>query len=221
MGTSAHEPVESSTTLSRWQQSLRNWLAPLAIAVAGYLVFETFSGLVILFFPFSISTQVVVLVHTGIGIVFLVPCCWYLLRHLAKYWDSPVSHIVVMGYLGGAAVLVCLLSGAVLTVQAAFGARISYAWDTVHIVSTFATLVFVAFHIIPLAFRERRIVRNLSGTFRGAARSYAKRGTPGVSVQTVCTCPASRMPNCAPALRSHPPSQRGLEPPACSADLIR
>ena len=174
MGTSAHDPVDSSTTLRRWEQSLRNWLAPLAIAAAGYLIFETVTGLTILFAPFSIPTQVTVLVHTGIGIAFFVPCCWYLIRHLAEYWRSPISHIVVMGYLGGAAVLLCLVSGVVLTVQAAFGARISYVWDTVHIVTTFATLVFVGFHLIPLAFRERRVLLNLNGVFRSAARSYAK-----------------------------------------------
>jgi hypothetical protein len=153
---------------------LRNWLAPLAIAAAGYLVFESVTGLIILFAPFSIPTQVTVLVHTGIGIVFLLPCCWYLLRHLAEYWRSPVSHIVVMGYLGGAAVLLCLVSGVVLTVQAVFGARISYAWDTVHIVTTFATLIFAGFHVIPLVFRERRVLSNLNGVLRSAAQSYIK-----------------------------------------------
>lgn len=174
MGTNIHDPQDSVNAAHRWEQSLRNWLAPLAVAVAGYLAFETLSGLVILFLPFGISTQVAVLLHTIIGVVFLIPCCWYLLRHLAEYWNTPVSHIVVLGYLGGAAVLLCLVSGVVLTIQAAFGTRISYLWDYIHIITTFASLVLVVFHLVPLVLRERRMRTGLTGAFRSAAWAYTK-----------------------------------------------
>ena len=175
MGANIHDPQDPSTSAAhRWEQSLRNWLAPLAIAAAGYLAFEALSGLVILFLPFGISTQVAVLLHTVIGVVFLIPCCWYLLRHLAEYWQSPISHIVVLGYLAGATVLICLISGVVLTMQSTFGTRISYLWDNVHIVTTFASLVFVVFHLVPLVLRERRMRTNLAGVFRSAAWAYTK-----------------------------------------------
>jgi len=159
---------------NRWEQSRRNWTAPLAISVAGFLVFETLTGLAILFLPFSVPAQLMVLIHTVAGVVFLIPCCWYLLRHLAEYWRSPVSHILVLGYLGAAALLLCLVSGLILTIQAAFGARISYFWDTVHIVTTFATVVFVGFHVVPLMFRERRVRGNLGPAVRSAAWTYSK-----------------------------------------------
>jgi Cytochrome c554 and c-prime len=175
VGANIHDPQDPSTSAAhRWEQSLRNWLAPLAIAAAGYLAFEALSGLVILFLPFGISTQVAVLLHTVIGVVFLIPCCWYLLRHLAEYWQSPISHIVVLGYLAGATVLLCLISGVVLTMQSTFGTRISYLWDNVHIVTTFASLVFVVFHLVPLVLRERRMRTNLAGVFRSAAWAYTK-----------------------------------------------
>jgi hypothetical protein len=105
--------------------------------------------------PFSVTSQMTVLVHTVAGLLFVIPLAWYLVRHTADYWRSPVSHILVLGYIGAAAVVACLLSGLVLTWQAAFGTRISYGWDLVHIVTTFSILGFVVPHLWVLARRDR------------------------------------------------------------------
>jgi hypothetical protein len=43
-----------------------------------------------------------------------------------------MSHILLLGYLGAAAVILCAVSGLVLTYQSALGVKISYAWDAVH-----------------------------------------------------------------------------------------
>jgi hypothetical protein len=47
-----------------------------------------------------------------------------------------------MGYLATAATLVAVVSGIVLTAQAVWGTRISYGWDRVLLLSTFALLSF-------------------------------------------------------------------------------
>jgi len=147
------------------------WSSRLAILAGGYLVFESLTGLFILFAPFSVSAQVTVILHTAVGLVFLAPCAYYLWAHWARYRAKPVSHIVVVGYLGLAACLICLVSGVVLTAQAIWGVRISYFWDATHIASTFGVLVFIGFHLIPL-FR-----RDFSGAMaaekRRRARAYA------------------------------------------------
>ncbi len=146
------------------------WRSRIAVLAAGYLAFETLTGLFILFAPFSVASQVTVLAHTGLGLVFLAPCAFYLATHWAQYFSKPISHIVVVGYLGLAACAVCLVSGVVLTAQAIWGVRISYGWDATHIASTFGTLVFIAFHLTPLF---RRDFAGALAEKADSARAYA------------------------------------------------
>jgi len=132
----------------RWAQRLLHWSA-------GLLLFETLTGLLILFLPFSVTTQFSVLLHTVIGVPFLVPMVWYTARHLFQTNAAPMSHYKATGYASMVAILVCLVSGLVLTLQAFFGRGISYAWDAAHIISTFAILAFVLPHVLLLLLRER------------------------------------------------------------------
>ena len=141
---------------NRQLERIRAWRSPLAILSAGLTAFLTLSGLSILLAPFGVPNQVMVLLHTVLGIAFLIPCGWYLVRHFRQYLRSPVSHNLVLGYLGGGVLIVCSVSGVVLTAQAAFGTRISYAWDTVHIVTTFAILAFGLPHVFWVALKERK-----------------------------------------------------------------
>jgi hypothetical protein len=127
----------------------------LAILAAGYIGASALTGLSIWLLPFNVPNQIAVLVHTVIGLLFLLPCLWYLVRHLLDYWSKPLSHISVLGYLGAAALLACLLSGGVLTFQAAFGVRISYAWDMIHIVTTIGVLAFGVLHVAVIVLKDR------------------------------------------------------------------
>ncbi|MEX0601383.1 MAG: multiheme c-type cytochrome, partial [Rhodothermales bacterium] len=124
--------------------------------VAALLVFETLTGLAIWLLPFSVSNQVTVLVHTIVGVVFLVPYGWYQLRHWLVYRSRPLNHVKLTGYLGMAATSVALVSGGVLTAQALFGTRISYVWDTVHLVSTFAVVASALPHVLLIVYRDVR-----------------------------------------------------------------
>jgi len=123
--------------------------------VGGYLVACSLTGIAIWLLPFSVSNQVTVLVHTVVGVLFLVPCLWYLVKHFVEYARSPVSHLLVTGYLTGLSLLICLVSGVVLTVQAAFGIRISYAWDSAHLISTVGLLALGLPHVLLIVMRER------------------------------------------------------------------
>lgn len=152
------------------------WRSRLAILAAGYLVFESLTGLLILFAPFSVSAQATVLVHTAAGLLFLAPCAYYLWIHWARYRAKPISHIVVVGYLGLAACAVCLVSGLVVTIQAVWGVRMSYAWDATHIASTFGMLVFVGFHLTPLYRRD--YAGAMAAAKRRSVRAYTA-GTAG------------------------------------------
>ena len=157
------------------------WSYHLAYLTTGLLLFETLTGLVIWLLPFSVTTQFSVLLHTAIGIPFLIPLTWYTIRHWLDYRAYAMNHYKASGYAALAALLVCAVSGVVLTWQAVFATRISYAWDTVHIVSTLAIIAFFVPHVVLLVLRERR--REEQTAVRVAASNYGRR-----SLATTVVC---------------------------------
>ena len=132
------------------------WRSRLSIFIGGLLCFETVSGLWIWLLPFSIPSQILVLLHTVAGILFLVPFLIYQARHWWLYRGRPWSHYMMTGYVAFAAIALNAVSGTVLTLQALVGRAISYGWDTVHIVTTLAILAFLAPHVALLVFRDRK-----------------------------------------------------------------
>ncbi|MHC4819175.1 MAG: hypothetical protein ACYTF8_14090, partial [Planctomycetota bacterium] len=106
------------------------------------------TGLVILLAPFGSGAQVSVLAHTVLGILFLVPFLFYQIPHLIRRWRDSLSHLVLLGWLYGLLMLTVVVSGVVLTVQAAFGRRIDYGWDLVHTIVGCAVGVIVVVHLL-------------------------------------------------------------------------
>src|SRR5262245_27504409 len=149
------------------------WRRRLAAVVLAWLAFESASGLSVYLLPFSVPNQWMVVVHTLLGVVFLVPALVYQVRHLAVYWDRPLSSVKMMGYLASAATLAGIVSGAVLTWQALFGTRISYAWDVAHVISTFALLAFILPHVVVILLRDRSIGRRDEASGLGRAQALA------------------------------------------------
>ncbi len=139
------------------------WRSSLSIFVGGLLVFEALTGLSIWLLPFSVSNQLMVLLHTLGGLVFLVPYLVYQWRHWQAYRDRPLSHYSVTGYIAFGATLLNVISGVILAWQAWFGTRISYFMDGVHIVTTVALLAFVLPHVVLL------MVRSKKASFPGSA----------------------------------------------------
>ncbi|MFQ5679483.1 MAG: multiheme c-type cytochrome [Gemmatimonadota bacterium] len=132
------------------------WRERLLFTVSGLLLFETLSGLAMWLLPFSVPNQIGVLLHTLVGLVFLVPYLLYQLRHWRRYRRMPLSHVVLTGYFAMAACGVAALSGLVLTWQALFRARIGYGWDLAHIVATLALIAAAVPHVGVLLLRTRR-----------------------------------------------------------------
>ncbi len=124
--------MERETAVPRVDRP-REWRSKLAIAVTGILLFETVTGLVIYFLPFSVPNQMMVVFHTVFGLLFLAPFFWYQWRHWRTYQRFSMTHSKLTGYIGLALSALCILSGVVLTWQALFGTAISYAWDIVHL----------------------------------------------------------------------------------------
>lgn len=179
------------------------WRTKLGVLAMGYILFESLSGLWILFGPFSVTSQMLVLVHTAAGIVFLAPCAWYLGRHWIRYFAKPWSHIVVVGYLGLVSAAVCLLSGVVLSVQAIAGTRIGYGWDAAHIGSTAALLVFIGFHLTPLIRRDASAAAIAAK--RGEVRAYGA-GAAAVTLGFAAVALIGALAYRPPALQSELPA---------------
>ena len=91
------------------------WSMRLAMATSAFLVVMTVSGLSLWLLPFSIPNQILVFVHTLLGVIFFLPVSWYLLRHWLTYRGHLMTHIKLLGYLGTVGVVLCNVSGIVLT----------------------------------------------------------------------------------------------------------
>lgn len=105
------------------------WTRSLAQAVAGLLAFETLTGVANYLLPFSVPNQVMVLLHTIGGLVLIAPFAWYQISHWRMYRAMRFSHVMLTGYFAMVATVLLLVSGVVLTAQAALGTHISRAWD--------------------------------------------------------------------------------------------
>jgi cytochrome c554/c'-like protein len=141
--------TDISAKISEWQRRL-------LAAVVGLLAFETLTGLSIYLLPFSVPNQVSVLLHTAVGLICVVPFAWYQLRHWRGYRERQLTHVKLTGYFAMVAAIAVIVSGLVLSYQALLGTRISYGWDLLHIVSTFALLAAVLPHILSLVYYARR-----------------------------------------------------------------
>jgi uncharacterized membrane protein len=81
----------------------------------GILVFEIVSGLAITLSRFHAAVQWGLLLHTALGLLTLAPLAWYLTRHWLDYRKQAFSDVLLLGYVGLAALAVCSLSGLVVT----------------------------------------------------------------------------------------------------------
>jgi hypothetical protein len=150
----------------------RGWTERVAVATSACLAFLTLSGLSVWLLPFSVTNQVLVFLHTAVGLAVAIPMTLYLWRHWRAYRANQMTHLKLSGYLGIALLAVCGVSGLVLTVEALFGRKISYAWDAVHIVTTFGVLAFVAPHVLLIVFRDVRARRAGAPTPVEAERAH-------------------------------------------------
>ena len=87
------------------------------------MLFETVTGLLIWLLPLSFSTQFMLLTHTLLGLLMVGPYAWYQTRHWLKVRPQKFSHHKVTGYASFTALTICIVSGVVLSVQAAFATQ--------------------------------------------------------------------------------------------------
>ena len=173
----------SKLTRNEWQElRTAGWSDTVGRWVSGVTAYLLLSGLAIYVLPFSLFNQHSVVLHTLIGVLFLLPFVVYVVRHIRVYRSYPSTHIKFSGYAAGAMAMICCVSGVVLTYESALGTRITYLWQTTHVLTTFGVLVFLGAHLGTLWFRARKgSETTVEGALRIALRGHA-RMTAGVMV---------------------------------------
>lgn len=89
-------------------------------------------------------------------------------------------HVVLLGYLGAVALLICTVSGIVITWQGLFHIRTSFFWRQVHLISAFATVVTALPHVLVLIPHLKKENK------QAQARSYLVRTVWGTLACLVC-----------------------------------
>ena len=113
------------------------WGSNLARICFAVLAFEALSGLAITFSPFHAVIEWGVLLHTLLGVALLLPVAWYLAVHWVDYRTYRFSNVVLLGYVAVVALVVCIASGVVVTIQGLFAVRMSNLWRQVHLIGVY------------------------------------------------------------------------------------
>ena len=132
----------------------REWRSSLTGLIGALLAFETITGFAIYLLPFSEFNQFSVILHTLFGIVLLLPLIWFIVRHWLVRGKGKLSHYQLLGYIALAFLVMCTLSGLVLTWQGVFETRISYTWDVVHLLTGIGLVLFMLAHLATIIIRK-------------------------------------------------------------------
>jgi hypothetical protein len=132
------------------------------------LVLEAVTGLLVTFASFHAAVEWGVLVHTAVGLAVIGPLTWYVWIHWLDYRRYNLSDSVLLGYVAAVALLACSASGVVVTWQGLFGTRMSPAWRSVHLWSTWVVLGATAVHVV-LAVARSKVERIARPALRAAA----------------------------------------------------
>jgi len=162
--------------------AVAEWRSALTKVSAGLIAYETVTGLAILMLPFSPFNQFNVLMHTILGLAMIAPVAWYCWRHWVVRRTGKLSHYQFMGYVSVVLLAACVVSGVVLTWQAAFGTRISLGWDLAHLVTGLAMAIFIIVHIAMV------VIRRVNKEASKRALSLARRSYYGGLAVTMLVC---------------------------------
>lgn len=136
------------------------WASALSRIIGAILLFEVISGLAVTFGPFHPAVEWGLIFHTVIGVAAVAPLVWYFFQHWKAYRTQAMSDVLLLGYAGACVLLVCILSGLILSAQALFGIS-TWAWlRYVHLISTLLGVAATLPHI-GIALWRRRNAENL------------------------------------------------------------
>lgn len=186
----ARPPADGPSPLL--QQVVTGWTSRLTFIVILGLVIETVTGLWVLFAPFSVVSQLLVLAHGVAGLLLTGPYAVYQLRHYRDWGMQTLSVVKLIGYAAMALTVTCMASGIVVTAQAMFGRRLSPRWDQIHLVTGLATAVLILLHLVFSYSRRRANLRRIEGFGRRLRRHWTAVAAGAGALYVVAVLVASR-----------------------------
>jgi hypothetical protein len=136
--------------------AVAEWRSGLSGLTGAFLLFTSLSGLFIYLLPFSVFNQFNVIIHTLVGVFMLLPITWFALRHWNARKKGNLSHYQLLGYVSVAILLLCAVSGLVLTWQGLARTGIDYSWDLIHLFTGIGLFVFLLTHLLTVILRKSK-----------------------------------------------------------------
>ncbi len=131
--------------------------SPLLGVVVGLFLFEFLSGAMITLWPgLSAWLQFGALLHTALGLVFIVPFAIYAWTHAWRAHDSPERLMVWIGYAALAAVSLSGLTGIWAAAASAFGERLPDSARFLHLWTSCAAGALTFYHLARSILRLRQ-----------------------------------------------------------------
>ncbi len=143
------------TTNSSIRPLRTGWASVSARAAAAVLLFGIVSGLAITFGPFHPAVEWGLLLHTAIGLVAVIPLAWYFVRHWNDYSGQAISDVILLGYVGLAALAICVVSGLAVTWQGLFSTSTTPLLRYIHLSSTLIAVAAFVPHVLISWLRRR------------------------------------------------------------------
>ncbi|MHC5114065.1 MAG: multiheme c-type cytochrome [Planctomycetota bacterium] len=147
-------PLDTTSETGARVNAVSEWRSSLTSVTGAVLLFTTITGLTIWLLPFSRFNQISVILHTLVGLAMIAPVSWYAWRHWRVRRKGKLSHYQLLGYIALVLLAACTVSGLVVTWQGAFGPRMDYAWDIVHLVTGLTAALFVIVHLATVILRK-------------------------------------------------------------------
>src|SRR5688572_4757603 len=129
------------------------WLGRLSHLAGVGLLLLAGTGLAVTFGPFHPVVQWSLLLHTIAGVWLAAPLVYYIVRHWVDYRRHRLSDVVVLGYVAAGGLLVCVVSGVVVTWQGVAATKMTGVWRQTHLISTFVALGAAVPHVALLLVR--------------------------------------------------------------------
>ena len=159
------------------QEIVIDWRSFLTWMTTAILIYGLLSGLAIWLLPFGAFTQYSIIIHSIIGLLSCAPVCWLVYLHWRRRNLSLPPPVRIVAYGATLLLALCLLTGVVVTLQAAFGTWVMPALRIAHLGTGLLLGLAVLTHLVPIFLRYR----NVAPTPRRPARHrFAAVGLAGI-----------------------------------------
>ncbi|MFQ5653452.1 MAG: multiheme c-type cytochrome, partial [Planctomycetota bacterium] len=128
--------------------SAPEWRRHLVVITCGVFLFLLLSGLLITLMPFGLTTQFLVLFHTGAGLAFIPLYVVYQVRHWLRFHGKTLTNIKYLGYTTLVATLISLVSGVWVTADAALGTKLDPLMDDLHLILSLVAGAILIWHLV-------------------------------------------------------------------------